>query len=202
MKAGIHAIISKINEETEQHASERYAHIRDEADREVDGENALRRDESDKQREVLKKHNEHEYARRLEHQRSRLNRELLVYQHKLTGEIFDMAAAKLRNASDDEFSAIFRAAIKGLKGNYTLYPGALSKGRLNARAIEEATAENAELDITLSSESIPGKSGFLLRDDRIEYNCLFEDLVEELKTDRSAAIMKEIFGDSGDWMLT
>jgi len=191
----------KINEDADQHGGERYAQIKSAIDQEIDGENALYREDSNKQHEVLKKHNEHEYARRLEYQRSRLNRELLVYQHELTDEIFDMAVVKLRSVSDDEFSMMFKTAVKGMKGSYTLYLGALSEGKLNSRALADTAAENEGLDITLSPETIVQKSGFVLRDNRVEYDHLFEDLVEDMKSERTAAIMKEVFGDSRDWMF-
>jgi len=202
MKAGIHAIIMKINEEAAQHGGERYAQIKNAIDQEIDGENALYREESGKQHEVLRKHNEHEYKRRLEYQRSRLNRELLVYQHELTDEIFDMAVVKLREVSDEEFTAMFKAAVKGMKGRYTLHLGALSAGKLDSSVLEAVMEENAGLDVYLSSVPIRHKSGFVLRDDRVEYDHLFEDLVEDMKSERAASIMKEVFGNSGDWMFS
>ena len=202
MKAGIQAIIMKINEDADEHSNERYAQIKDAVDCAINDENSMYQEESNKQREVLKKHSEHEYLRRLEYQRSRLNRELLVCQHELTGEIFDQAVSKLRDTSNDEFSAMLKSAVKGLKGAFTLHPGALSCEKLDSRAIKEAENTSSELTITLSDETIPHKSGFVLRDDRVEYNHLFEDLVEDMKNERAATIMKDIFGNSGDWMLT
>ena len=97
---------------------------------------------------------------------------------------------------------MFQAAVKGLKGSYTLHPGELSEGKLDGRALGSAMGDNVGLDLALSSETIPGKSGFVLRDDRVEYNHLFEDLVEDMKGSQEASIMKEIFGNSGDWMFT
>ena len=201
MKAGIQAIIMKINEDADQQGVERFMQLKNAVDRDIGDENTQYREESDKQHEVLKKHNEHEYARRLEYQRSRLNRELLIYQHELTSEIFDIAVDKLRRVTNDEFATMFKAAVTGLKGSYVLRLGALSEGKLEGRAIEEAMGENIGLDIALSSETIPHRSGFTLRDARVEYDHLFEDLVEDIKGRQAAAIMKDIFGNSGDWMF-
>jgi len=202
VKAGVQAIIAKINEDANRDSSDKFAQTKDAIDLEIDGENALFREDMDKQREVLEKHTAHEYARRLEYQRSRLNRELLVYQHELTDEIFDMVVLKLREVANDEFSIMFQAAVKGLKGSYTLLAGELSAGKLNGRALGGAMGDNVGLDLALSSETIPGKSGFVLRDDRVEYNNLFEDLVEDMKHERAAAILKEVFGDTRDWMFS
>lgn len=202
MKAGIHAIIMKIRDDTEQHCNERYAHIKETIDREIEDENAMHSEESGKQREVFTKHNEHEYSRRLEYQRSRLNREMLVYQHELVDEIFDAAVAKLKAVPDNELSAMLKRATEGMEGNFTLHPGELSAKRIGGKDVEEAILDNDNLQISLSAETIPGKSGFVFRDDRVEYDFLFEDLVEDLKSERIATIIKDVFGDSANWMFS
>ena len=202
MRAGTQAIIMKIIEDAQKDGGERYSQIKDAIDHEIDAENALHLYESDKQHEVLRKHTKHEYARRLEYQRSRLNRELLVYQHELSDEIFDLAVEKLREATNEEFSKMLSTAVSGLRGSYILCLGALSVGKLDKRALEKAVQSNEGLKIGLGSETIPHKSGFVLRDDRVEYDHLFEDLMEDIKSERSAAIIKEIFGNSADWMFT
>ena len=202
VKAGVQAIIMKISEDAQQHGDERYSQIKCAIDHEIESENVIYQEESDKQREVLRKHNEHEYARRLEYQRSRLNRELLVYQHELASEIFAVATEKLKNISDDAFLTLFRAALRGLSGNFTLQFGALSQGKLNERAIEKAVSANTGLTLTGNPKLIPNRSGFVLRDDRVEYSFLFEDMVEDMKGDRVAAIINEVFGDTRDWMFT
>ena len=201
MKAGIHAIIMKIRDDAEQHGNERYAHIKDAINREIEDENAMYSEESDKQREVFSKHNEHEYSRRLEYQRSRLNREMLVYQHELIDEIFDAAVEKLKAVPDGELFAMLKAAVRGMEGTYILHSGELSAGRLDDYVVKEAAKANTGLNITLSTETIPGKSGFALRDDRVEYDFLFEDLVEDLKSERITTIIKDVFGNSADWMF-
>jgi len=201
MRSGTQAIINKINEDALRHGGERYSQVASAIDSEVDGEIALYREELDKQREVLRKHNEHEYARRLEYQRSRLNRELLLYQHELTDEIFDIAVEKLRDVTNDEFTLMFKSAVKWLTGSYTLHLGELSKGKLSDQAIEEAMGETEGLFITLDPATIPGKSGFKLRNENVEYNHIFEDVIEDVKKDNAAAIIKEVFGNSADWRL-
>ena len=195
MKTGVHAIIQKINADAEQHGNERYTQIRDEIDKEIERENAFYRDELDKRCEALKKQNEHEYDRRLERINSRLHRELLSYQSGLLDGIFDAAVSKLRDISEKEFLAMFKSAIFGLKGSFDLYLGALSAGRLDARKINRIVRGSSGLDIVLNAETIPDKSGFVLKDDRIELNALFEDLIEDKKTRQAAAILKEVFMD-------
>ena len=197
MRAWIQAIIQKINIDAERHSSERREQIIKDIDEEISGGNAVYQSELDKRREMLIKHNEREYARLFERMSSRLNREILTYQHNLIDGIFDMAVSKLRNASDEELSDMFKAAVRDLKGSFILYVGELSKSRLDINNIEKIIKEkeNDGLDIVLSPETIPKKSGFVLSDDRVEYNCLFEDLIEDMKNGQAASILKEVFGD-------
>lgn len=201
MKSGTQAIIMKINEDAQQHGHERYMQIKEAIDQEIDNENLIYHEDADKQREVLRKHSEHEYARRLEYQRSRLNREMLVYQHELTNEIFDMAVAKLRDLSEKEFFEMLSSALKGLTGSFVLHLGELSRGKLDEYALEKVTEDNAGLEIVLCPATMPDKSGFVIRNERVEYDHLFENLVEDIKSRRTAEIMREVFGNSGDWMF-
>lgn len=202
MKTGINAIIKKIDEEAQQHSEKRYAQLKSTIDLDADSEKQLYREELDKQLSALKKHFEHEYERRIEYQRRRMNRELLEYKHELSDQIFAKVVRKFRDVTDEEFSAMFNAAVKELKGRYTLQLGARTEGKLDSRALEDAMKRYEGLEIVFSGETIPNKSGFVISDERVEYNCLLEDLVEDLKNDRLAAIMKEVFGDSEDWMFT
>jgi len=193
MKDGIHAIIQKINIDAQQHSSEHYEQGKNKTDWEIEGENTAYIDELARNREMLKKNNELEYGRLFERLSSRLHREILTYQHNLIDEIFDMAAAKLRDASEKECKAMFRAAVKGLKGSFVLYLGELSKNKLDRTEIDKTVKENDGIEIVMSDETIPRKSGFVLRDERVEYNCLFEDLIEDMKNEQAAAILKEVF---------
>jgi len=193
MKEGIHAIIQKINQDGEWHGRERYEQIRADIDETIERENEFYQEEMVKRREMFTKHMEHEYGRRLERMNSRLNREYLSYQHILIDEIFDLAVSRLRDASEEEFSALFLATTKELQGSFTLQLGALSKDKFDIKYVDRAMKNNNRLLIIMSNKTIPNRSGFLLKDDRVEYNCLFEDLIEDQKSEQAAAILKEVF---------
>ena len=193
-EAGIHAIIQKIKADAERHSSDRYSQIKGEADLEINSEMVFHQDELSKRRETLKNHNEHEYAILLDRMKSRFHRELLTYRNHLIDAIFDMAATKLRAASEEELTNMFLTTVEELKGNFSLYIGEYSEGKLNADVIEKV--RNRGLFIVLNSDAVPRKSGFLLSNDTVEYNCLFEDLIEDKKSEQAAMILKEVFGDA------
>ena len=190
---GIHTIIDKIHADAEDHSREQSEQVKEAFEEETAKESKSHRDELNKRKESLVKHLDLENKRQLERFGARLNRELLIYQHNLLNDIFEMAVHKLRGSSEQEFTGMFKSAVKGLSGNYTLFIGELSLGKLAAGAIDDAARENSGLMITLADEPIPNKSGFVFQDHSIEYNCLFEDLVEERKAEQGAAIMYEVF---------
>jgi len=194
MKAGVQAIIQKTYEDARQHGNERCRQIKDDIDEEISRENALYLEEFEKRREILIKTNDREYGRLMERLSSRAHRELSAYQRQLIDEIFDRAISKLRDVSAETFEEMFKGATRGLKGRFTLMIGEYSQGQLEIWKIDEVIKENGRLEIILGAEAIPHKSGFILRDERVEYNCLFEDLVEDMKSEQASAILKEVFG--------
>ncbi|MCL2814764.1 MAG: hypothetical protein FWD23_09210 [Oscillospiraceae bacterium] len=195
IKEGVHAIIQKIGIDSQEHSGDYRKQRKNSTDEKISRENAVFLEDLAKRREMLKKNNEREYARMSERLVSRLRREILTYQHNLIDEIFDMAVSKLKNASKEEFTDMFKAAVKGLKGSFVLYMGELSTGKLDMAEIVKTAKENGGMEIAASSEVIPQKSGFVLRDERVEYNCLFEDLIEDKKNTQAASVLKEVFGD-------
>jgi vacuolar-type H+-ATPase subunit E/Vma4 len=193
LKTGVQAIIRTIRSDAEQHSSERYTKIKSDVDREIEEDIAHITDDYKKRCEALKKHNELEYSKMLERMQSRLSRETLTYRRYLIDEIFKMAITKLRNITEKEFSRIFKAAVKGLQGNFSVLIGEHSAGGYIEELIKEIGGENPELKIVWCGGVVPGKSGFILRDDRIEINCLFEDLIEDRKNEEMAEVIVEVF---------
>ena len=190
---GIHAIIQKIHADAESRGAELREQIRNEAASEISAEQSLRNEEIEKRRQALLKQNEHEYGRLRERMSSRLHRDLLSYRQELLDEIFDLTVEKLKNASEKEYSDMFTAAVKGLRGRFTLYMGEYSVGKLTARDAGKAAVENSGLSIKFSHEVVLRKSGFSLRDEKVEYSCLFEDLVKDIKGAQAAALLREVF---------
>jgi len=200
MKDGIQAIIRQIDSDAALHGDEQFTRMQAVTDHEIHRENARIQTELEQRRDMLLSGNRHELRRRLERYNRRLNRELLAYRRQLLDRIFDKAVQKLRGISAEEYSDIFRAAIKDLSGSYTLYIGEhslekRSAEKLCAFVIEEVKKTQNDLEINICEEPITGKSGFLLKDSRVEHNYLFEDLIDDIKSEQSSLILKEVFED-------
>jgi len=195
MKARVQHIVDRIITEAEQHSELRYDEITGSIRDRIESENQAQSDNLHKRRDLLLRHNEREYLRLLEQLESRFSRDRLAYEHSLVDEIFEDALVKLRESTNEEFYTMFSEAVRDLTGTYTLLPGRLSAGKINAADVERATSGNPELHITLGDTTIAAKSGFLLQNQFVEYNCLFEDLIEQLKSENSALIHMELFKD-------
>jgi V/A-type H+-transporting ATPase subunit E len=193
LKEGIQAIIREIDMDAERHSDEYTEQMKSTIDREIGRENAVYQEELGQRRDNLQTNNKLELRFRLERYSRRLNRELLAYRRELLDEIFDLAVKKLRAISGKEYMDIFLSAIGDLSGSFTLLTGEHSVEKLNAKVIEEAVRSKNGLSITIDPKPIPDKSGFIIKDDRVEYNFLFEDLIEDIKNEQSAQILKEVF---------
>ena len=193
MKEGVHTIIQKIHEDGEHHGNERYSQMKSEIDESIEKENLFYREDLEKRKEIFVKHNEVELSRMLEQMNSRLNREYLNYQHLLIDDIFKETVQQLRNLSAAEFATFFENSVVSLSGEFTLFIGALSQHQFNSNILAVVQEKNPALTIMDSGKKIPFKSGFLLRNERVEYNCLFEDVVEDMKDNHATAILKEVF---------
>jgi len=195
MTEGIQRIIQHIDSDAGSHADERLAQLKAAEDREISLENAAVRSELEQRRDVLLAQNESELRHRLERHSRRLNRSLLTYRRELLDGIFDMAVRELSNISEKEYSDIFIAATRDLSGSFSLFIGEYSREKLGAQSIAQALALNSGLSITLDPGFIPNRSGFIIKNGRVEYNYLFEDLIEDKKSEQAALILKEVFED-------
>ena len=194
MRLAAQSIINKIHEDAEDHGAERYARIKAEIDDEIRAENEFYLSEQAKRREALLKHDGLEYSRLTEKLDSRLKDEISQYRNDLLDEIFGRALEKLRGIEDGELFDLLGAALGGLDGVFVLYPGEFSKDRLTDEIVSKAAEGISGLRVTLSGEAVPGKSGFLLRNETLEYDCLFEDMLDEKKNEQAAFITREVFG--------
>lgn len=146
-----------------------------------------------KRKEKLQKHASSELEIIAERKAQRLHRELLTYKNELLNEIFNKAAEKLNNLGKEQFQDYFNSAIDTAKlsGTFKLFIGEHSKNKVDQNMLNNV--ENSELKLILQNTYIPNKGGFLINNEKVEYNFLFEDLLEDIKRTSGAKIAKEVF---------
>ena len=188
-------IIHKIHEETRKDSAEFIKKRKASAEAVLVSQTEKYHHEYEKQRQLLQKQKDRELEEAVERRSSALNRELLNYLQQLYHEIFELAVEKLRAVSDEEFHSLLEHAIIDVRGDFVLYLGELTKDKLKTDDFARIVSAKEGLNMTLCPDTIPNKSGFLFADESIEYNCLFEDLMEEKKDEQAASILKEVFFD-------
>lgn len=58
--------------------------------------------------------------------------------------------------------------------------------------IDEFNSAN-QASLTLSSERLPISGGFVLRDDRVDVNCSWNMLLEDIRSDIESEVVKKLF---------
>lgn len=195
MNEGIQAIVRQIDADAAAHSQERLSQIKARTDSEITRENERFAADLTRRREMLVTNNNHELRHRLERYSRRLNRWLFLYRRELLDEIFDMAAEKLSAISGQEYMDIFINAIGKLRGDFTLYIGEYSREKLSAETVWNAARQVEGFDIVMSPDYIPRKNGFILSNGAVEYNYLFEDMIEDRKNELSSLMQKEVFDE-------
>lgn len=120
------------------------------------------------------------------------NQILSAKQNVLSKVIVD-AKAKLDTLDSTTFQAFVVGVLNQFKdeNEVTLTFGQKSAHLADARWIKENGPK--ELTVHVSNETIPKKSGFVVEKDGIDYNFIFDTLVDEVKSEILSDISNELF---------
>lgn len=119
------------------------------------------------------------------------NQLLAEKQHSLTN-IFDAAKERLSSLKPAEFQQF----LMGVLAQYQNKEVELVVGEKSRSAITELTAEDWKQSGTivhLSNDVIPKEAGFVIRHEGIDYNYLFDALIEDMRDDILPEISQKLF---------
>jgi V/A-type H+-transporting ATPase subunit E len=167
-----------------------------------------------KQAEKIRKHSEEEkqklqeeYDRKLEKEkpeifeRRKIVARLDVQKMKLGAkrtlidQVFNTALGKLQQMETEEYAKFMKSLLKEAseEGKGVVIPGRDEKV-INADWIRQFNEENGT-EAELSEERLPEKGGFIYRKGDIDINCTFKMLVDSIREDLEAGIVKSLFSD-------
>ncbi|WP_313470190.1 ATPase [Carnobacterium sp.] len=108
-------------------------------------------------------------------------------------EVFKEALFAMEQWSETEFQSFLLAVLRQFKEikNLELVLGEKSVEKVSESWIEKVAQEG--ISVTLTTETIHKKAGFILKNKGIEYNYLFEDLIAELKNQLIPSVSKKLF---------
>ena len=110
-------------------------------------------------------------------------------------ELFAEAYAQLTQlpAADFDKFVIMGLQKAALSGRAELILGADSQHYATKRAVASWQAVLPELALTISPQTLPNQSGFVLRQDYLEFNFLFADLLSASEEELSMQLLQLIF---------
>ncbi|WP_027107564.1 hypothetical protein [Lacticigenium naphthae] len=149
------------------------------------------------QKEVKKKEidanllHEYEIANNTLHVKQR--NDVLSGKQKILTAVFDDAKTKFKQLDPETFDLFLKNVLDRFDeaNEIEVVPGEESLNHFTQEKLDRMSPTH--LNLTLSSDEIKGQSGFVLRKKGIEYNFLFEDLIETSRNDLIPAITKNLF---------
>ena len=102
---------------------------------------------------------------------------------------------------NESFAASLRQMSEMPRDKYVAFANALLKKAIRTKSAEK-DLDKAWLDgfnsanqasLTLSSERLPIAGGFVLRDDRVDVNCSWNMLLEDIRSDIESEVVKKLF---------
>lgn len=144
-------------------------------------------------KEQIKADAEHDYTIRRNTLDIRRRNEVLAAKQSILNNTFKEAKYKLDNLDKETFRQFTANVLKQFINEEQV---TLKLGEKSAHSIDGAwvTANKpAELTVLVSDETVKGQSGVLIEKNGIEYNFLFDSLVEDAKTDILPDISNELF---------
>lgn len=107
--------------------------------------------------------------------------------------VFKKALQEMEQWDETKFQTFLLSILKRFKAieHVELILGEKSAEKISQQWIEEVASK--ELTISLSTATIVGESGFILKDNGIEYNYLFHALINESKDHLISSVSKKLF---------
>lgn len=119
--------------------------------------------------------------------------DLLAVKEGIIKEVLDVALAQLSESDGDQLLAFIDRALSQVDSDResVITFGEQTKDKVSSDLLKELKKKNANLQV--NDDVLERKSGFLLEQDGIEYNYLFEDLIKEIEPELKVDISKEVF---------
>ena len=118
---------------------------------------------------------------------------LLGVKEGIIGEVIQEALAKLQLFEEEQLVPFIEQALSQIDANkpHSIQFGDQTINKVSQELLDRLKAENIELII--SDQTIQRSSGFIVEQDGIEYNYIFEDLIKEIEPELKVDISKEVF---------
>lgn len=146
-----------------------------------------------RQKEEIKNKAEQRYTIRKNTLEIKRRNEVLTGKQNILNAVFKEANTKLDNLDKADFKAFTLGVLNQFDEDaaLTIKLGAKSAATFDKTWLDAFTGKT--FIVRVSEETIANESGFIIEKDGIDYNFLFNNLIEDIKMDILPEISKELF---------
>lgn len=192
--------ITKLTDKIIQDAKKRQEHYLKDASQKTERREELRKKQLTKQKEERLAAYEKEIRAEMSLEVSDLHiksrAKVLAAKEALLDELFQEALESFEHMSETEFTAFLEKSLKksALSGNVQLILGEESEKYADKATIEKwITFAQPDIELSVAKVAVPRRGGFLLKQDTIEYNFLFESLLQNAEEELSSQLLDLLF---------
>ena len=192
--------IRKLTTKIVEDAQKKQAHLIEEAEKEIAKKERIRKQQLEKEVAAHLARYEKELQKELSlkvsdlHVKSR-NR-MLAAKQQVLDELFADAKEQLQNITAEDFDAFVerKLALVQLTGTVELVFGSKSAPLVSETMIQRWQAQfEPDLTIQVAKETIPNRSGVVFKQGEVEFNFIFEALLESKEEELSYQLIAFIF---------
>ena len=192
--------IRKLTTKIVEDAQKKQAHLIEEAEKEIAKKERIKKQQLEKEVAAHLARYEKEHQKELSlkvsdlHVKSR-NR-MLAAKQQVLDELFADAKEQLQNITAEDFDAFVerKLALVQLTGTVELVFGSKSAPLVSETMIQRWQAQfEPDLTIQVAKETIPNRSGVVFKQGEVEFNFIFEALLESKEEELSYQLIAFIF---------
>ncbi|MCC9272882.1 MAG: ATPase [Enterococcus aquimarinus] len=192
--------IRKLTTKIVEDAQKKQAHLIEEAEKEIAKKERIKKQQLEKEVAAHLARYEKELQKELSlkvsdlHVKSR-NR-MLAAKQQVLDELFADAKEQLQNITEEDFDAFVerKLALVQLTGTVELVFGSKSAPLVSETMIQRWQAQfEPDLTIQVAKETIPNRSGVVFKQGEVEFNFIFEALLESKEEELSYQLIAFIF---------
>ncbi len=192
--------IRKLTTKIVEDAQKKQAHLIEEAEKEIAKKERIKKQQLEKEVAAHLARYEKELQKELSlkvsdlHVKSR-NR-MLAAKQQVLDELFADAKEQLQNITAEDFDAFVerKLALVQLTGTVELFFGSKSAPLVSETMIQRWQAQfEPDLTIQVAKETIPNRSGVVFKQGEVEFNFIFEALLESKEEELSYQLIAFIF---------
>lgn len=192
--------IRKLTTKIVEDAQKKQAHLIEEAEKEIAKKERIKKQQLEKEVEAhlarYKKELQKELSLKVSDLHVKSRNRILAAKQQVLDELFADAKEQLQNITAEDFAAFVerKLALVQLTGTVELVFGSKSAPLVSDTMIQRWQAQfEPDLKIQVAKETIPNRSGVVFKQGEVEFNFIFEALLESKEEELSYQLIAFIF---------